>query len=41
MKNEKKILGGTLIGIGSIILIIKFPIVLILGMVIGGFLMLK
>jgi hypothetical protein len=41
MKNEKKILGGILVGIGSLVLIIKFPIVVILGMVIGGFLMLK
>jgi len=41
MEYEKRILGGILVGLGSLILIIKFPIILLFGMVIGGYLMLK
>jgi len=38
---EKVILGGTLIGLGSLILIIKMPIMILFGMIIGGYLLLK
>jgi len=41
MKYEKRILGGVLVGLGSLILIIKFPVILLFGMVIGGYLMLR
>lgn len=37
---EKVILGGTLIGLGSLILIINNPIMILFGMIIGGYLLL-